>query len=102
MNEENKPIVYLSGRMRGLSDYGRAQFHEAEKMLKGKGYAVINPAQLPIEIPFEHCMPICTSMIDGADMVALLDGWEESPGAELEKKYAEYQGKPAVPIKHLL
>ena len=38
-------------------------------------------------------MRICFSMIDSADGIYLLPGWEDSPGAQIEKAYAEYIGK---------
>jgi len=38
-------------------------------------------------------MRICLSMIDSADGIYLLPGWEDSPGAQIEKAYAEYTGK---------
>ena len=38
-------------------------------------------------------MPICMAMIDAADALCLLPGWEASQGAQRERQYAEYQGK---------
>lgn len=32
-------------------------------------------------------------MVNAADAVLLLDGWEQSTGATIEKLFAEYQGK---------
>jgi hypothetical protein len=32
-------------------------------------------------------------MLDAADAVLLLDGWEQSTGATIEKLFADYQGK---------
>ena len=89
-------IVYLAGRMYGLPDYGRKQFAEAEERLRRKGHTVLNPAMLPIGMPDERYMPICLAMIDAADAVYLLNGFNDSPGARLESEYAGYQRKKIV------
>lgn len=89
-------IVYIAGRMTGLPDKGRKTFNEAEEKLKAKGFTVLNPARLPDGMPPEKYMPICMAMIDAADMICMLDGWEISKGAYLERKYALYQGKTVV------
>ena len=89
-------IVYLAGRMYGLPDYGRKQFAEAEERLKRMGHTVLNPASLPIGMPDEKYMPICLAMIDQADAVYLLNGFNDSPGARLESEYAGYQRKKIV------
>ena len=39
-------------------------------------------------------MKICFAMIDVADEVYFLPDWEESGGAQLEKAYCDYIGKP--------
>lgn len=41
-------------------------------------------------------MRICFAMIDTADCLYMLDGWENSPGACLEKMYADYIGKTVI------
>ena len=48
---------------------------------------------LPIGLDMDKYMPICLSMVDGADAIFLFNNWQNSKGALLEKAYAEYQGK---------
>lgn len=35
-------------------------------------------------------------MIDSADLALFLPDWTDSPGAQLEKQYCEYIGKPTA------
>lgn len=89
-------IVFISGRMDGLPDYGRKSFEEAEARLKRMGHHVLNPARLPIGMPKEKYMPICFSMIDQADAVYMLKGFNDSWGSKIEQEYAAYQRKKIV------
>lgn len=91
--ERRTMVVYIAGKMTGLPDLGREKFNEAEKRLTEKGYVVLNPARLPDGMPGNRYMPICFAMIDQADAVLMLNNWKDSPGATLEKAYAEYQNK---------
>lgn len=86
-------IIYIAGKMTGLPDLGREKFNAAEKWLRELGYNVLNPACLPVGLPSKCYMPICLAMLEQADGILLLDGWEDSPGAQIEKAYADYQGK---------
>lgn len=86
-------IVYIAGRMTGLPDLGREHFARAEKLLQSRGHVVLNPASLPTGLIRASYLPICMAMIEAADSILMLDGWEDSPGAQVEKAYAEYQGK---------
>ena len=47
-------------------------------------------------MPGDRYMPICLAMVTAADVVFMLPGWEESPGACLERAYAQYQGKKII------
>lgn len=88
-------IVYLAGPMANIAEFNRPAFRAAEAALaKNNKYVVINPAKLPIWLHADDYMPICLQMINAADMICLLDGWEHSAGSRLEKHYAEHRGLP--------
>ena len=86
-------IIYISGKMTGLEDLGRAAFDRAERALREQGHIVLNPAAMPEGMPREAYIPIDLAMIAAADAVYMLRNWPSSRGACLEKAYAEYQGK---------
>lgn len=88
-----KKVVYIAGKMTGLPDKGRAKFAAAERDLRKMGYIPLNPAKLPDHLPRDRYMPICLAMLAQADAIAMLDNWQQSPGARLELRYARYQGK---------
>ena len=89
-------VIYISGKMTGLLDWGRDKFFAAEKKLLEKGAVVLNPARLPAGMPQERYMPICMAMLDQSDVIVRLDNWMESFGAQLERAYADYQGKEII------
>lgn len=84
--------IYIAGRISGNEKY-REQFYEAEERLREQGFLTINPACLPDDLPAEKYMPICLAMVQAADAVYMLDGWERSAGAQIERSYALYQKK---------
>lgn len=83
-----KLVYYIAGPMTGTEDMGRARFNAMEVRLRGMGMSVLNPACLPLDMPPERYMPICLAMLREADVVLLLDGWDESEGARLEHDFA--------------
>lgn len=86
-------IIYIAGRMAGLPDYGRAHFMAAAERLRSQGEIVLNPAELPEGMPPARYMPICLALLEAADAVFMLTGWEQSAGAQIEHQYAAYQHK---------
>ena len=96
------PAVYIAGKMTGLPDKGRRMFMQAEQIMTEFGWNVLNPARLPDGLPGNKYMPICMAMVNAADMLMLLPGWETSPGAQLEAQYATYQGIPVRVVESLI
>lgn len=89
--------IYIAGKITGDPKYRDRFRGEAEK-LEGMGHIVLNPAELPEGMSKAEYMRICFAMIDCADTVFLLPGWQGSPGAQLELAYCSYIGKPSGEI----
>ncbi|MBE5803337.1 MAG: DUF4406 domain-containing protein [Clostridiales bacterium] len=94
--------VYIAGKMTGLPDKGRGLFTKAEEVMSAFGWRILNPAMLPDGLAAEKYMPICMAMIDACDVLMLLPGWTNSPGAKLEAQYATYQGIPVHEVESLV
>lgn len=82
--------VYIAGPITGHPDY-KERFAKAEQELREQGDIPLNPAMLPAGMGYEDYMHICFSMIDVADKVIFLEGWETSPGARRELAYTVSQ-----------
>ena len=86
-------IIYIAGPMTGKPGFNRDAFAAAAKLLREAGHTPLNPAWLPTTLPDDKYMPICTAMIDAADAIYMLNGWQASLGARCERLYAKRQGK---------
>lgn len=95
MDVVEKKVIYIAGRISGVPDY-KANFAEVAALLKGMGFAVLNPAELPPALGNARAMKVCLEMIDQADAVFFAPGWTGSVGAQLEMAYCKYTGKQAV------
>ena len=89
---KRKKVLYLSGPITNEPNYLEI-FALAKVTLADMGYIVLNPSILPAGMPGKAYMPICLAMLDRADGIVMLNGWQESRGAVLERDYAMYQGK---------
>ena len=84
--------IYIAGKITGDPDH-KEKFKTAAREYENKGYIVLNPAMLPEGMLPSDYMRICLSMIDTADVVAFLPGYETSQGAQLELQYCLYIDK---------
>lgn len=84
--------IYIAGPMTGLPEYNLPAFYKKEKELKRESWLVLNPAKIGEMPDYDMYLPINKAMLDGADAIYLLNGWENSKGAVLECKYALEKG----------
>ena len=98
-------MIYLSGPMTGLPEYNYPAFREASKKLRDFGQVVFDPSEAfegKTDLPKEVYMRKDIEMLLQADVVALLEGWEESKGAQLEVEVARQCGIPVILLSKLL
>ena len=87
--------------MSGKEDFNFPAFFAAAKILQEEGHEVFNPAQKDIDewgdletvkkkANYRDCMrKDLNCILDWAEGIALLPGWEDSKGANIEKLLAE-------------
>lgn len=83
--------IYISGAITGTHDYMQ-RFALAQKELEAQDYSVINPAlvnsNMPADTTYEEYMQMAFTMLDMADSICMLQGWEQSKGAREEHRHA--------------
>lgn len=88
--------IYIAGPMTGIENYNFDRFNAKETELTEKGHQVLNPAKIGILPDYKMYWPINRAMLDGADAIYMLGGWENSPGARKELLYAVKNSIPAL------
>lgn len=81
--------TYIAGPMTGLPEFNRAAFNAAAKEITASGCVPLNPAILPDGLSQPDYMCICMAMLQRADAIYMLDGWQSSAGARAEYALAE-------------
>lgn len=92
--------LYLSGAMSGHPDHNFPAFNEQAAKLRAAGYEVINPAELnpDTSMTWEECLRVDIRELCSCDAIALMPGWENSKGANLELHIAHRLG---LEVMHL-
>ena len=83
--------VYLAGPISGVPNY-KAKFAREREWWEDRGHIVLDPSKLPEGMDQADYMRICIAMIQTADSMQMLEGWEKSSGARMEKAYADKIG----------
>lgn len=85
--------IYISGPMSGIKDLNRSAFDSAEKKIQKMGHVALNPHRFPEMETYEDYLLLDLEMIAmAADAIALLPGWEKSPGSKRELAVAIQKG----------
>lgn len=88
-------IVYLSGNLLENKN-AKDEFYRAELFLKQMGYTVMNPVEILKdlqELKQEDRIRVCYRLVDVADIIFMVSGWQKSKGANAELSYAKSLGK---------
>ena len=104
----SKKTIYIAGPMRGYEDYNFPAFDAAAEFLEAEGWNVISPAQMDRDLGFNPkrdkvtkkflqaaMMRDMDAIINHADEIAMLEGWDNSRGARAELAIARWKEIPA-------
>ncbi len=86
--------IYVVGPMSGIPDYNYPAFKLATHNLRVFGYIVECPTEHnePLDNNWLLFMRLALFKLLRCDAIVLLDGWEQSKGASIEKRLAEDLG----------
>ena len=80
--------VDIAGPMTGLPQFNRPAFHQAALNLSFEHHVPLNPAILPDGLTEADYMAVGITMLQRADAIFLLTGWQFSAGARAEHALA--------------
>lgn len=86
--------IYISGKISGTdAASAKARFNEAEKALLEAGFEVVNPLNIKPEVEgnpewADHIIADL-QQLRHCDGLCLLENWHTSPGANIEKYFAD-------------
>lgn len=91
--------LYIAGPMTGYPGHNLESFDHASKILKSAGYDTVSPADMHRKFHTEDRAEIASrdlnALLEGQG-IALLPGFEHSPGARMEFFTARFLGHPVV------
>lgn len=86
--------VYISGPITGIDFGNRFAFSCARNALEMCGYEVVDPSEVKLddEATWADYMRADLKLLLDCDHIYMLEGWEDSKGARIERELAENLG----------
>lgn len=88
--------IYIAGPMTGLQDFNYPVFNAEAVRFRALGFEVENPAENSEQDSWEAYMRQALCQMLTCDTIALLPGWIDSRGANLERNVAQKVGLTVV------
>ncbi|HXE63254.1 MAG TPA: DUF4406 domain-containing protein [Bryobacteraceae bacterium] len=104
LNPADDQTIYIAGPMTGLPNYNFDAFNSTAAKLRHEGFHVLNPAETDggsTAQSWGYYMRKALRMLVQADVVALLPGWRNSKGAQIEVYVARALDMPLVDAERL-
>lgn len=90
--------VYIAGKVSGTDDY-KERFGEAEAYLRDLGFEPVNPVDHNYDTwTYKMLVDRGFRLLMSCGVIALLPGFEDSPGARAELAYAKAVGMPVFDL----
>lgn len=90
--------VYISGPITGVIE-AEEYFREAEQKIEAAGFIAINPCTFITgggKLTWEDYIDMDLAILKKCDCIYMLNGWQNSRGATLEKEFAEKHNIPEL------
>lgn len=90
--------VYISGPITGVIE-AEEYFREAEQKIEAAGFIAINPCTLINgggKLTWEDYIDMDLAILKKCNCIYMLNGWQNSRGATLEKEFAEKHNIPEL------
>lgn len=90
-----KDVIYICGPMTGLPESNYPAFHKAAAEWRAQGWTVVNTAEDfagQQDLPYEVYMKNAVNNLVKCRAIALLPGWRNSRGAQMEVLIGERCG----------
>lgn len=94
-----RKTVYIAGPITGVPEHYKP-FEQAMDEIQAMGFIPLNPCWQPEGLDRWKYMKLGLTMLECADAVLFLPGWNRSGGCDLELTYCMNTGKPYVVASH--
>ena len=95
-----KKVIFIAG-VTNVPNYWKP-FEQAEEDLEGVGFVPLSPSRMPHGLSDKKARQLYMAMLQTADAVLFLPGWNLSTYCQVEMSVCKYIGKPfATSIEEL-